>query len=99
MKVDIQFILIVVVIVLVVNMIVMPLIKRMMGMVGLEGFSNGGVEWDGNTLVVNGSVEVKGGAKIGGLRTTGVTVSADSTNKNAIMMIPSRNGNEGPYMR
>jgi len=92
MKVDIQFILMVVVIVVVMNMIVIPILKRMMGMVGLEGFSDGGVEWNGNTLVVNGSVEVKGGARVIGetntdnLQTKEALITMDPTNKNAILL-------------
>jgi len=90
MKVDIKIILTVVVIVLAVNMIVMPILKRMMGMVGLEGFSDGSVEWNGTTLMVNGSVEVKGDARVNGetntdyLQAKHVLIANDDTKKNAM---------------
>lgn len=94
MKLDLQFVLTVGLISLVVSIFITPLVVSLMKGKGLEGFDDGRVKWDGDTLTLNGNVKVNG--SISGQF---ASFSLDGTNKNAIMLYPSTYGTEGPYIR
>lgn len=100
MRLTIEFIGTVVVISLIVSLLVVPMIKQGINMISpsyasiIEGLDSDNYSWNGTTLTLNGDVIVNGT-----VRSKQMIVANDNAFQSGIMMVPSVNGTEGPYIR
>lgn len=95
MQISLMFVLSVVVISLLVSLFVTPVIRPFIWGTPIEGFDDSRLKWNGNTLTVNGHVNVNGSVSGKMIR----AASTLSNNSNAILLSPSKWGNEGPFLR
>ena len=97
MKIDVEFVIAVGLISLVVSLFVTPVVQGFIKPISppsKEGFDNSNYSWDGNTLNLNGNVVVNGT-----VRSKQMIVANDNAFKSGIMLQPSVDGNEGPWIR
>lgn len=95
MQISLMFVLSVVVISLLVSLFVTPVVSSFMWGTPVEGFNDSRLKWNGNTLTVNGSVNVNGTVSGKMMK----VASNLGNNNNAMLFVPSMWGKEGPYIR